>query len=131
MRIFTNVGDESTPKFGSDEWKEQISNSIRLTGIVDSTIKVILANKKQILDSSSSIPRIKRGLIKKFQLILSQPDEIGHNNGQHVRCSICDRMIRWPAWYYLIRYTGNQFACFICWDDKHPNEPSTACYRRG
>ena len=132
MNIFTESKQthEPTVRFGSEEWTRQTSNSIALTGTATSNIKVVLAQHHNILDSSSSLPRIKRNLVKKFQLILSQPDEIGSNNGQYIRCSICNEIIHWPAWYHLIRYASNHFACFICFDSSSPLQPSTKCYRR-
>lgn len=135
MNIFTEsrLGealDKSNRAFTID-WRTDVLDSIVLTGTADSGVKVILANRQQVLDFSSSLPRLKRSLIKKFQLILSQPTDVGTNHSSHIRCSICNSLISWPAWYHLIKYAGNCFACFICFDSSSPNQPSTRCYRRG
>ena len=131
MNIFTQskLNQESKPK--TDVYKE-ILDSIRLTGTATAEIKVIIgADSSQLLDYSAGIPRLRRSLANKFNLIISKPDDI--SEGETIRCCLCKKVIfntHYPVWYYSIKYVASYFHYFICFDASSPDKPSTKCYRR-
>ena len=126
MKIFT--GDKEEEKL---DWTEQILRNIALGGTATRSVNPIIGgNIRHVLSLSSGAPRLQTNVVKKFALILSQPSSISILNPFEIRCCLCNSVIHYPAWYYCIKYAVNHFHYFICWDDKHPNEPSTACYRR-
>ena len=112
-----------------EEMLKLVKESIK-TEVRKNLILVSSDNLSKVLDFGSGSPRISRSLVKKFQLILSRPDDLLSFDYNEIRCCLCNKIVSYPVWYHNIKYAVNHFHYFICWDDKHPNEPSTACYRR-
>ena len=131
MNIFTQVEAEGISKLKAiKDWRVSYLASIALTGTGTADIKINNASHQHLLEFSSSIPRIRRSLLSKFNLIIERPTEIAGE--QTIHCSICNKALNFnlPVWYHLIKYNVNHFACFVCFDINSPSHPSTKCYRR-
>lgn len=87
------------------------------------------ANIHQIAGVTSGSLRIYPSIIKKFELILSQPISSAFNPFE-IRCAFCKKVISYPCWYYSIKYAVNHFHYFVCFDASCPSKPSAKCYRR-
>lgn len=114
--------------------KDDILNSISLTGAASSenqTVNHLLSrNLNHILNIGSGLPRLNSNIINRFNLIISQPSALISLNSLSIRCSICHRVIRYPAWYYSIQHNVNVFHYFVCFDGRSSTKPNTACMRR-
>lgn len=115
-----------------EELKDEILKSISLGGGIEQpTINPIIGNRPElVLELRGGLPRIKRSLIDKFSLILSQPLIIRALSNLSIRCCLCGAVIRYPAWYASIRYNVNWFHYFICFDGNNSTKPTARCYRR-
>ena len=114
-----------------DELATEILRNIALGGTATKTVEPIIGgNLNKVLNLSSGSPRIQTNVANKFNLIIEQPKEISILNPFEVRCCLCRSVIRYPAWYYSIKYAVNHFHYFICFDASSPDKPSTKCYRR-
>jgi len=110
---------------------DEILTNIALGGTAEKTVKPIVGgNLSHVLSLSSGAARLQTNVVKRFQLILSQPSSIAILNPFEIRCCLCRRVISYPCWYYSVRYAVNHFHYFICWDDKSPDKPNCKCYRR-
>lgn len=113
--------------------KDEILNSISYSGEAEKTVHLILGsrnNLNHIAGVSSGSLRIYPSMIKKFNLILSQPLQLQALNPFEIRCVLCKRVISYPCWYYSIRYAVNHFHFFVCFDSGSADKPTTKCYRR-
>ena len=120
-----NVFTESKVNITKD-WRKETLDSILYTGTAEAPVKLALASQEQILDLSSSTPRIRRTIAGKFILIIEKPIELSE-----VRCSLCGkRIFQYPCWYHIIKYKVNHLACVICFDKDSADKPSTKCFRR-
>ena len=116
------------PKF---DFADDILKNIALGGTAEKTVNPIIGgNLSHILSLSSGSPRLQTNVIKKFALILSQPSAIDILNPFEIRCCLCKSVVRYPVWYYSIKYAINHFHYFVCFDSTSPSRPSTKCYRR-
>ena len=113
------------------DWQREQMDTLVATGTLDNPVKPIISgNMSHILNLSSGLPRLQTHVIKRFSLIISQPLALTTFNPFEVRCCLCRSVIRYPAWYYSIKYAVNHFHYFICFDASSPDKPSTKCYRR-
>lgn len=131
MNIFTEINREDKPT----DWKDDILKSISYSGTasVTESIKIVIAERKHlsnIIDLSNGSARLSRSTVKKFSLILSQPTLLSAFKPTEIRCSLCQRLIKYPCWYYSIKYAVNHFHYFVCFDSSSSDKPSTKCYRR-
>ena len=134
MNIFTESKTQPST-IQTNPWAD-ILTSIALTGTTVANIKMIVMEHNndsisKIMDFNTSIPRVKRGLVGKFNLQISKPTEI--LDKQVVHCCLCGKVLNFDrelVWYHLIRYAVNCFATFICYDPASPSKPTTRCYRR-
>lgn len=109
----------------------EILKNIELTGDTTTQIKLILnGNLNHVLNLSSGTPRIQTNVIKKFNLILSQPLGLSVLNPFEVRCCLCHRVISYPCWYYEVKYAVNHFHYFVCFSASRADKVSVNCYRR-
>ncbi len=133
MSVFTDrvrtKSDELNP--------EEILRNITLTGHVSeefSGVKHIISchgeNINHILNLTSGKARIQSNIVKRFNLLLTQPNALHGLNPFEIRCCLCRKVIAYPAWYYSIRYAVSHFHYFVCFDSSSPTKPSTKCYRR-
>ena len=129
-RAANHYDNEQLTEQNEEDFKNRILTSITETGTATKEINIIVGNKSQILDFGSGNHRIQRGLIKKFSLILSQPENLYTLSNLQVRCCLCHSVISYPSWYYCRKYAVNHFHYFICFDSSSPLQPSTKCYRR-
>ena len=114
-----------------DRLAQEILDSIVLTGTASIKVNHIIdKDSSHILDLGSGAARISRTALKHFQLIISQPDLINHLSPFEIRCTLCHKVISYPAWYYEVKYDINHFHYFVCFDSSSPNKPSVKCYRR-
>jgi hypothetical protein len=115
----------------NDKEQNQMLRNIALGGTVEETVKPIIGgNLNHVLSLSSGSARLQTNVVKRFNLILSQPQAISILNPFEVRCCLCRQVISYPAWYYVVKYRVNHFHYFICFDASSPDKPSTSCYRR-
>ena len=122
-----SIPDESF----QDRLRREVLPNVAYGGTVREIAKPILnGNISQILDLGSGSPRIQRTALKRISQIFSQPRELSTLNPFEIRCCLCHEVIRYPAWYYSIKYAVNHFHYFICFDNLSPDKPSTRCYRR-
>lgn len=132
MNIFTEINREDKPT----DWKDDILKSISYSGTasVTESIKIVIAERKHlsnIIDLSNGSARLSRSTVKKFSLILSQPTLLSAFKPTEIRCSLCQRVIKYPCWYYSIKYAVNHFHYFVCFRPSDDNsKPNTICYRR-
>lgn len=118
------------PKFMAEMRK--IVHDLGTYGTADPKFNVLIAGEMQantILDSSSGFPRINNYNQKKFNLVTSQPLELELFNPSQIRCCLCNKIIRYPAWYRINRYDVNHFHYLICFDPKSPSKVTTTCMR--
>lgn len=117
-----------------DATAREMLKNIALSGSADSATAVIKplinGNLNHVLNLSSGAARLQTNVIKRFSLILSQPDALIGLNPFEIRCAFCKRVISYPAWYYRIAYAVNVFHYFVCFDEKSPNCVNVHCYRR-
>ena len=119
-----------------EQTKADILRNISLGGSADAArafVKPIIADDKNLsllLDKSSGRARIYSHRLKHFALVLSQPVILSALNPFEIRCCFCRAVIRYPAWYYSIKYAVNHFHYFVCFDSASPEKPSTKCYRK-
>lgn len=118
-----------------NDLKESILNSISLTGsVVEENAKQIplaAVNSAQILDVTSGMAKIKPSLVKQFHLILAQPPALAEMSNLSIRCTLCGKVISYPAWYHSVKYAVNVFHFFVCFDANSHTKPSVRCYRKG
>jgi hypothetical protein len=115
------------------DWKKEILKSIAHSGNTSSGKSIIIGSNvhlNNITDSSNGAVRLSRSVIKKFSLILSQPVSLSGFDKQEIRCALCERIIRYPCWYYEVKYAVNHFHYFICFSATRSDKPTTQCYRR-
>lgn len=114
-----------------EETKRQILANIENYGSAETRFQVKIANLTQganLVDNSSGRPRFSTYNAKKFDLILAQPLELVRAfNPFQIRCCLCNKVISYPAWYRVIRYTGNHFHHFVCFDSTSPSKVSAKC----
>jgi hypothetical protein len=120
-----------------DNIKSDILKSIELLGVSDSRnapIKIVIGSRghsSQILDFANGLPKVRAGIAKQFDLILSVPSSIKALSPFEVRCSLCERVISYPAWYHKVKYVTNVIHYFICFDSSDSSKPTARCYRKG
>ena len=119
----------------NEELKESILKSISLSGAATSygCKHLVLESRKNlhhIAGNGSGKLAIYPHIAKRFVLTLSQPSKLLALNPFEIRCVLCKNVIRYPCWYYNIRYSINHFHYFVCFDSSSPEKPSTKCYRR-
>lgn len=108
-----------------------ILQNIASSGSASKEVKInIGGNLNHILSLSSGSPRLQTNVIGRFKLILSQPLTLEMMNPFEIRCSFCRKVIKYPCWYYSIKYAVNHFHYFVCFDSSSSDKPSTKCYRR-
>jgi hypothetical protein len=114
------------------ELADSILASIAIAGNASTDIKNIIATKdkglSRVLSLSSGAARIQTNVVKRFNLIMSQPSSISILNPFEIRCCLCRSVIQYPAWYYSIRYAVNHFHYFVCFDSSSLSKPSCKCY---
>lgn len=116
-----------------NELAQKILDSIRSSGTVDTKINNIVSqgeNINHVLSLSSGSARLQTNVIKRFSLIISQPDELKRLNPFEIRCCLCHKVISYPCWYYTVKYAVNHFHYFVCFDSSSPDKPNTSCYKR-
>jgi hypothetical protein len=138
MELFTenkeskseSILEKKIPAWAEDTGKEILHN-LALGGHAIKTVNPIIGgNLRHVLSLSSGSARLQTNVVKRFELILSQPESIYILNPFEIRCCLCRKVISYPVWYYNVKYAINHFHYFICFDNKSPNQPSTSCYRR-
>ena len=116
----------------NEELAQEILKNISQSGSVEAKVKPIIGgNLNHVLSLSSGSPRLQTNVIKRFNLILSQPRLLEWLNPFEIRCAFCRRVISYPCWYYNIKYVVNHFHYFICFDKDSSDKPSVKCYKRG
>jgi hypothetical protein len=120
-----------------EQSKEEMIKSIALSGSASEEYKLVnhlilgsRANLNHIAGRSSGMLKIYPSVAAKFQLILSQPNILKPLSSFEIRCVLCKQVIRYPAWYYSIKYAVNHFHYFVCFDSSSPNKVTCKCYRR-
>lgn len=115
---------------------DQILKDIALTGSASEenrTFQVILASRSNafhLLDNSSGLPKIRPHIVNKFKFLIAQPTALQAFNPFEIRCCLCHKVISYPAWYYTLKYSVNEFHYFVCFDGLNPNRVTARCYRR-
>jgi len=112
------------------EQQKEILDSIASSGRVEEKEIKINSNINHVLSFSSGAARIQSTFVRKAQLILSQPAILQSLSNFQIRCALCHRVISYPAWYYNIKYSVNQFHYFVCFDNLNPTKPTARCYRK-
>lgn len=121
----------------NNELAEEILRNIAISGTAETKIKIIIAtrnnngNLNHILNLSSGSPRLQTNVIKRFNLVTSQPQSVSILNPFEIRCCLCNKVISYPAWHYVNQYAVNHFHYFICYDALNKDgKPNVKCYKR-
>jgi hypothetical protein len=88
----------------------------------------LMGNGSNILSFSSGSARIASP--NKFDIIFARPWALEMLHPSEVRCSLCKRVITFPAWYHDVKASVNHFHYFVCFDPTSPNKVTAKCYRR-
>ena len=117
------------------EQMEEILKSIKLTGAVLPKFKEINhifqpKNFNLVLNLNSGLPKIRKDMIPKFDLILEAPKAISAIPRHEFKCFLCGQVISFPVWYFLKSYNVNQMHHFICFDPASPLQVTAKCFRR-
>lgn len=114
---------------------DEILKSISLYGKAiteDAKYKPVIANRDlatmHVLDRSRGLIRLRRNI--EFELILSQPSSLASLNPFEIRCCLCSKVMSYPAWYHVIKYSVNAFHFFVCFSPDEPKTVTTDCIRR-
>lgn len=121
----------------SDETAKEMLKAISLQGSVEednAEVHLVLGSRNNlntVMNFTSGLPKIRPDIVKKFKLILSTPALLSSLSPFEIRCCMCKRVIRFPCWYYSIRYVVNHFHYFVCFDPNSSDKVSAKCYKRG
>lgn len=131
MNIFTNEHKESNEAI-TEDWKNDILTNILTGGTAIKTVNHIIGgNLSHVLNLNSGSARLHTNVIKRFALIINQPQKLSHLNQYQIRCCLCNQVIfQYPCWYYEVKYAVNHFHYFLCFDSSSADKPSTKCYRK-
>lgn len=126
------AGKQEKDSMLDDETKKEMLNNIVFSGNTTEIRNkpIIGGNISHILNLSSGSPRIQTNVIKRFEMILSQPQSLSILNPFEIRCCLCKKVVSYPCWYYSVKYAVNHFHYFVCFDTDSIDKPSTKCYRR-
>lgn len=82
-----------------------------------------------LMKRSSGLPKLSPYYAKNFELLMGRPKILAVMHPTEIRCACCNKVIRYPAWYWVQRFNKNHFHYFICYDPNSPEKPTSICYR--
>lgn len=120
--------------------KQEILDNISKYGSTDKEtakyVPTIARNAEALLRRSSGLPTFNAYTAKKFNLIFQMPEPFASLDDFHpaeIRCCLCNRIMRYPCWYFVQKYHKNHIHYFVCSslpDGIRDDKVSTRCTRK-